>query len=147
MTVGNAAYFIGSDSNDPRLAAAVADGRDGDWNAARQVARDDGRPAAAVGGRQAHRRREPALFRGRSVEGWELWGSDGTADGTAAVKDINPGPDSGHPVPGYTAFSTATAPSYFVAGGGRALRRHFATPAPSCGPATAPPPEPPASPT
>ena len=122
VTVGNAAYFIGSDSNDPRLAALWR--TDGTATGTRHVKslpattavqppRSEADKLTAVGNR--------LLFRGRSVEGWELWGSDSTADGTALVKDINPGPDSGHPVPGYTAFSTATAPSYFVAGGGRAF--------------------------
>ena len=65
------------------------------------------------------------------VHGAELWRSDGTAAGTALVKDIHPGPSSSYPrdltnVDGTLFFSADDGAS-----GG------------SCGRATAPPPAPP----
>ena len=64
------------------------------------------------------------------IHGTELWKSDGTAAGTALVKDINPGRGGSYPGPcscgtGYPSFLTNVNGTLFFAaseGGGGALR-------------------------
>jgi trimeric autotransporter adhesin len=51
-----------------------------------------------IGTVRAHEDRSRVLFQADDgVRGAELWRSDGTADGTVRLKDVNPGPGSSFP--------------------------------------------------
>lgn len=71
--------------------------------------------AAAIGG--------ALLFAGRDEGGVELWRSDGTAEGTARVAELVPGPAGGEPY----GFAQAAGRAFFLAGDGAGAQAIWTT--------------------